>query len=112
MRPLMATFLQPASAPLHLGRYDEAAGLTVNEAGIPVALTRRVGETVTESSADPTDLADPWLHETLTKVASEPTDDMRLWADVETRTSPDVPDPRRPDPVPLRDDLATGVVAF
>jgi hypothetical protein len=130
LRPLLARTLNVFSPqpPVHV--YDEHAGISMTKSGIPVvaSLTARTDGRRARRPRE------AWLFETITKVSSDdPNDTAGVWADVETRTSTDWPDPEptprppgletkassdwpdpepRPQPIPPRDDLATGVVSF
>lgn len=66
MRPLMAQFLEQTTEAEARGSYDETLGVTLDPAGRQIV---ELGG-----------------FETLTKVASEPTDDDRAWFAVETLT--------------------------
>ena len=133
MRPLMATILRAAETRPDVGRYDEAAGLTIGSDGRPLAMVHVLGETETRVRQEPTDPTDPWMFETATAVRNEPADDERTWAfetmtkvtgepaddeqawglSVITKVNPEEPEPPLRDlPLPARDDPATGVVAF
>ena len=80
MRPLMATVLRPAETRASIGRYDEAAGLTIGSDGRPLAMAYVLGETETRVRQEPTDPTDPWMFETATAVRNEPPDDGQAWA--------------------------------
>ena len=71
MRPLMATILRAAETRPDVGRYDEAAGLTIGSDGRPLAMVHVLGETETRVRQEPTDPTDPWMFETATAVRNE-----------------------------------------
>lgn len=113
MHPFLAAKMQPASERPPLGRYDETRGLTVDEAGRPLAARWLDAETLTEARTDPGDPALGWALETMTKVAQEPADDAGMWAETLTRVLPESPDPAEAAIVLLpADDSVTGFVGF
>ncbi len=139
MRPLMATFLDPAVGDAALGLYDENLAITRDLAGRPL-VEMASGETLTLVVSEPADDGRAWSGvETLTKVVSEPAEDPQAWAAgvtltaapredsdddrpwafaTETRIINEPADDERawgegPDPaLPPADDLAVGLVSF
>lgn len=113
MRPFLAAKMQPASERPPLGRYDETRGLTVDDSGRPLTARWPSGETLTEARTDPGDPTLGWALDTMTRVAQEPADDARMWAETLTRALPENPDPAEAViALPPADDSVTGYVGF
>lgn len=115
LRPLVASRLRAAADRPIPGTYDESRQLRLGAQGSPIVASGRVGETVTEARAEPTDPSEPplWLFETETRVVQEDPDDYLAMTETATKTQPEPADAGLQPSVTLpADDSVTGIVAF